>query len=67
MMQNFPLEPGTSESEFFPVDRSFVVQIEAQFEFNKGQFSGRIEHVVTGKSTRFHSLQELLDFIESNT
>lgn len=67
MTQTLQSKTGSSESTYFPIDRSFVVQIEAQLDINKGQFSGRIEHIVTGKSTRFYSLLQLLAFIESNT
>jgi hypothetical protein len=29
-----------------------------------GQLAGRIEHVVSGQATQFHSLESLLRFIE---
>ncbi len=49
-----------------PASRGFVVQIEANADVNKGQICGRIEHVVSGKSSRFYSIKDLLSFIESN-
>ena len=66
MVQNFKSTMGSSETSYLPADRSFVVQIEAFVEINKGQFSGRIEHIVTGKSARFQSLEQLFAFIEIN-
>ncbi len=66
MVKKIQSRTGSPETSFFPVDRSFVVQIEARVEINKGQFSGRIEHIVSGKSTRFHSLEQLFAFIEIN-
>jgi len=66
MVQNLHSTTGSSETSYFPVGRSFVVQIEAHVEINKGQLNGRIEHIVTGKSTRFHSSEQLFAFIEIN-
>jgi len=65
-MQNNQPTVYSDDPPFLPASRSFVIQIEAHVVINKGQFNGRIEHIVTGKSTRFHSLSELLAFIENN-
>ena len=65
-MQNYQPTFYPNGPPQLPVNRSFVIQIEAQVVINKGQFNGRVEHIVTGKSTWFHSLSELLAFIENN-
>ncbi len=45
-----------------PVRRAFVVQFRAEADVEQGKFVGRVEHVVSGQATRFHSLEELLAF-----
>jgi len=44
---------------------AFVVQFRPETDIEAGRFEGRVEHVVSFKATRFHSLDELLDFIAS--
>src|SRR5947207_4354711 len=44
--------------------RAFVVQFRVETEVEQGRFVGRVEHVVSGQATRFHSLEELLAFIQ---
>lgn len=46
-----------------PAQRAFVVQFPPQAEIAQGLFVGRVEHVVSGQATRFHSLEELLAFM----
>ncbi|MGH7963730.1 MAG: hypothetical protein ACRERD_18210 [Candidatus Binatia bacterium] len=46
-----------------PAQRAFVVQFRAEAEVERGPFVGRVEHVVSGESTRFHSLEELVAFL----
>ena len=46
-----------------PPSRSFVVQLAADAEPVSGTFAGRIEHIVSGRSGRFASLDELSSFI----
>ena len=43
--------------------RAFVVQFRAETDVEQGRWTGRVEHVVSGQSTRFASLEELLAFI----
>lgn len=45
------------------VHRSFVVQFDAHTRIEQGRMAGRIEHVVSGHATCFHSLDALLDFV----
>ena len=46
-----------------PAKRAFVVQIHADAKAEEGQWHGRVEHLVSYKSTRFQSLEELLAFM----
>ncbi len=45
-----------------PVRRAFVVQFRAEADVEGGRFAGRVEHVVSGQASLFHSLNELLAF-----
>ena len=45
------------------VHRAFVVHFRENNDVAHRQMSGRVEHVVSGQSTHFASLEELLDFI----
>jgi hypothetical protein len=42
---------------------AFVVQFRAGTDFDAGRVEGRVEHVATGRTARFESLQELLSII----
>jgi len=44
---------------------AFVIQFRPETDIEAGRFEGRVEHVVSCKATRFHSLNELLSFIAS--
>ena len=46
-----------------PTNRAFVVQMRAQPPEAPFVWDGRVEHVVSGQMTHFHSLDELLAFI----
>ena len=46
-----------------PTNRAFVVQFRAQPPGAPMGWEGRVEHVVSGQMTHFHSLEELLAFI----
>jgi hypothetical protein len=46
-----------------PADRAFVVQLSAASDLAQRRLSGRIEHVVSGTSAHFRSLEQLLGFI----
>lgn len=45
------------------VHRAFVVQFRAETDVGRRQVAGRVEHVVSGHATHFHSLDDLLAFI----
>jgi hypothetical protein len=42
---------------------AFVVQFRVGTDIEGGRLEGRVEHVVSGQATHFHSLEELLAFI----
>ena len=46
-----------------PTDRAFVVWLRAQSPGASLVWEGRVEHVVSGQVTHFHSLEELVAFI----
>jgi hypothetical protein len=46
------------------VHRSFVVQFRQEPGASRRRFSGRVEHVTSGRATRFASAKELLAFLE---
>jgi hypothetical protein len=46
------------------VHRAFVVQFDTHTNVAYGQLAGRVEHVVSGQATQFHSLESLLIFID---
>lgn len=46
-----------------PAKRAFVVQIHAEAQVEQGQWKGRAEHLSSGESDHFESLEELTAFI----
>ena len=42
---------------------AFVVQFYAETQVEAGRLVGRVEHVVSGQATHFHSLEALLVFL----
>jgi hypothetical protein len=48
-----------------PSNRVFVVQFRSQPTEVSSSYDGRVEHMVSGQVTRFHSLEDLLAFIVS--
>ena len=44
---------------------AFVIQFRPETDIEAGRFEGRVEHIASYKTTRFHSLDELLGFIAS--
>lgn len=56
--------PGSlqAESPLSPY-RAFVVQFREETKVARGRYAGRVEHVVSGQSVHFASLEELLAFI----
>jgi hypothetical protein len=46
-----------------PTHRAFVVQVYAAADLKQGQFTGRVEHIVSGQATHFQSVAELVTFM----
>jgi hypothetical protein len=46
-----------------PTQRAFVVQLHAESKIEKGQFKGRVEHIVSGQSTHFSTIKALKAFM----
>jgi hypothetical protein len=42
---------------------AFVIQFRAESDVEAGRFEGRVEHVLSHRSMRFHTLEELLRFM----
>lgn len=52
------------ESNALSVHRTFVVQLHGGAV--AGRYSGRVEHVVSGRAVQFATPEALLDFMEHN-
>ena len=61
-MKRGPITPDSSAENVLPVDRAFVMQLNATAT-TQGQLSGRVEHVVSGQAAHFQTLDQLLAFI----
>jgi hypothetical protein len=53
---------GNREESLLSPHRAFVVQFRVETGTAPERFTGRVEHIVSGHATRFHSPQELLAF-----
>jgi hypothetical protein len=53
-------EPGSEER--LPSRRTFLLRFSDATRPEAGVYRGRIEHIGTGKTTRFTSLQEVSEF-----
>jgi hypothetical protein len=57
--------PPKSRSEPpLPTELAFVVQFAADTAAPQGRFTGRVEHIVSGRASHFASREDLLGFIE---
>jgi hypothetical protein len=57
------MTPPVPSSAALPVERAFVVQFSAEASVDRGRFTGRVEHVGSGRSRHFGCLEELLSFV----
>jgi len=56
---------GTARDQpSLPTQRAFVVQLHSESKLAKGQFKGRVEHIVSGQSTHFSSMKALKAFMQ---
>ena len=57
------MHPHQTATAPLSVHWAFVVHLRTSTDIPRGQLAGRVEHVVSGQSTHFDSLEELLVFI----
>ena len=62
--QNTPGAQPQAATAPLSVQWAFVVHFRTNTDLQQGRIVGRVEHVVSGQSTHFESLEELLAFIE---
>jgi hypothetical protein len=56
---------GTARDQpSLPTQRAFVVQLHSESKLAKGQFKGRVEHIVSGQSAHFSSMKALKAFMQ---
>ena len=56
---------GTARDQpSLPTQRAFVVQLHSESQLAKGQFKGRVEHIVSGQSAHFSSMKALKAFMQ---
>ncbi len=53
----------TQEESPLSPEWAFVVQFRTETELAQERWVGRVEHVVSGQATRFHTLEELRAFL----
>ena len=53
----------TKKQPSLPANRAFVVQFHADAQPEKGQFRGRVEHLVSYQAAHFESVEELTAFM----
>jgi hypothetical protein len=58
------MPPHPTETAPLSVHWAFVVHLRTSTDIPRGQLAGRVEHVVSGQSMHFASLEELLAFID---
>jgi hypothetical protein len=47
----------------YPTQHAFVVQFAANTALAAEDLAGRVEHVVSGQATQFHSMKALCEFV----
>ena len=56
---------GTARDQLsLPTQRAFVVQLHSESKLAKGQFKGRVEHIVSGQSAHFSTMKALKAFMQ---
>ena len=44
---------------------AFVIQLRPETDIEANRFEGRVEHIASTRAVRFHSLDELVGFIQT--
>jgi hypothetical protein len=52
-----------TESDALSIHRSFILRLYRGVDLDAGEFSGLVEHVVSGEASEFRSVDDLLNFI----
>jgi hypothetical protein len=47
----------------YPTQRAFVVQIHVEADVAQDEVRGRVEHIVSGQTTHFDTVEALVQFI----
>jgi len=58
------LKSDRSKGRRLPANHAFVVQLSREALGTRDSFRGRAEHVVSGRTTHFETVDELLAFIQ---
>jgi|HubBroStandDraft_5_1064220.scaffolds.fasta_scaffold319734_2 hypothetical protein len=45
------------------MQRDFVIQVRQDIDLHAGHFEGRIEHIDSGRSAHFRTIEDLLAFV----
>ena len=61
--EGIPVPPDTAGPGPLSVHYAFLVHFRVNSEVAQGRLAGRVEHVVSGQTVHFASLEELLAFI----
>lgn len=57
------MPPRTTPQGPFPIQHAFVVQFAAETPLDATGMTGRVEHLVSGRATRFESMEALVAFM----
>lgn len=57
-------QPAAAELPALPAWKAFVVQFSRESAGHAGVFSGRVEHLSSGRRAHFQSPEELVDTLE---
>jgi hypothetical protein len=57
------MEPQTGGKPPLSPQWAFVLQFRVGVDIEQGYCEGRVEHIVSGRTTHFQSIEELLAFI----
>jgi len=58
-------KPASEEVQTLPAWKAFVVQFSRETSLQSSTFSGRVEHISSGRRGRFTSARELLAVLET--
>lgn len=58
-----PKEAGVSHPDSLSIHRSFVLRLYSSLNLDAAQISGRLEHIVSGETSEFRSVSDLLHSI----